>query len=1177
MAAALVAAASWLLGTVAAQGPAPAEGLANVERRLASGEFAGARAELTLVADALTAPTRAAVTEDVPLLQRLGEAALEVGEAAIARAAFRRCVAMPAGDEPAQFRARLGLAAAILAAAEFASALEMLEREVAAAATLFPSPHADAAQARMLLSRARRRLGDAGPSLELAREALRAFEAALPPDDRRVSIARANLAEALLDTGDVRGALAHAEPAYEDLAAALPEGALELGIARAILGRTLARSREFGRAMALFRENLDALQRSMPADHIHVLQARLNVANGLPANDPERLALAGQALDGYLRTLGAEHFYTQNARLAVAGAHAIAGRWASARPLVTEAVRVLQRDFPRHRMTLTARQNALEVLDHLERPHELARAREDLLREFAARFPPDHPELQSARLQLALSQRRAGALSAAAATLESAIAITESVDLLAELATVRTELGDLPAALSLLERVLERSREVPRLQRLAARQDVAALRVSFDGERALELQQQIVDELADDEGSPLLPRALANLAAMKGQLGDPRGALELQRRVVALLGDGDGDEPARLRARGNLAESLGRAGDPAAAAAALRPVVAAWQARPDGAFESAVLRANLAFWTAEAGDVVAAQELVREALAAIAAAGRDADPAVPDCLRRAVQVALRAGDRAETARLARQWAAAVRSRLLGNALSPRESLGWLANHDDVVDVLAALACGTAGQPADASFVADWLATVEVARSAVAGQGRARWRRLPEDVRHRLERLEDEMAAAAAAVAASSRAGGTLREAVEASDRAQREHAAFVQQLGGDVASPSGAVDWRGLPPTVGAVALRAFTPRSARGEALGPPVLAALVVARDLAPRCLQLGDFARLQAMAADLERNGMRSAAWVELRALVLDPIRAALPAATELVLAVDGALQSVPWDALELADGRLVGAALRIRLVPSLGELGGAAAVSGERTEARLFVCGGIDYGTPTVVDAAASGSRASTFAALPATRDEIAAIVAVGGAAEPPMAMASLGGAHAGKQRVIAELRTSTLVHLATHGYFDAGLAGPGAGDGLLPRIAPQVLCGLALSGANRGPDAAGRHPGIVTAEELAALDLSGCELVVLSACEGAVGALVRGRGLASLRGALRAAGARCVVAASWRVGDEATSALMTDFYRRLLQQPAAARDVPAALWQARMAARERGAEFRDWAGWTVLGR
>ena len=73
MAAALVA-ASGLLGTVAAQGPAPAEGLANVERRLASGEFAGARADLTLVADAMTAPTRAAVPEDAPLLQQIGRA-----------------------------------------------------------------------------------------------------------------------------------------------------------------------------------------------------------------------------------------------------------------------------------------------------------------------------------------------------------------------------------------------------------------------------------------------------------------------------------------------------------------------------------------------------------------------------------------------------------------------------------------------------------------------------------------------------------------------------------------------------------------------------------------------------------------------------------------------------------------------------------------------------------------------------------------------------------------------------------------------------------------------------------------------------------------------------------------------------------------------------------------------
>ena len=135
-------------------------------------------------------------------------------------------------------------------------------------------------------------------------------------------------------------------------------------------------------------------------------------------------------------------------------------------------------------------------------------------------------------------------------------------------------------------------------------------------------------------------------------------------------------------------------------------------------------------------------------------------------------------------------------------------------------------------------------------------------------------------------------------------------------------------------------------------------------------------------------------------------------------------------------------------------------------------------------------------------------------------------------------------------------------------------------GWALAGANRPEDAGGRAPGLITAEELAALDLSGCELVVLSACDTNVGERRAGQGVASLQMALQMAGARSAITSLWKVPDEATEELMLDFYRRLWVEK---KPKWQALWEAKMKLRdavdERGQPryaTRDWAAWVLTG-
>jgi CHAT domain-containing protein/tetratricopeptide (TPR) repeat protein len=149
-----------------------------------------------------------------------------------------------------------------------------------------------------------------------------------------------------------------------------------------------------------------------------------------------------------------------------------------------------------------------------------------------------------------------------------------------------------------------------------------------------------------------------------------------------------------------------------------------------------------------------------------------------------------------------------------------------------------------------------------------------------------------------------------------------------------------------------------------------------------------------------------------------------------------------------------------------------------------------------------------------------------------------------GVDARKKAVLAgSLAGYRVVHFATHGRLEPDR--------------PQ-LSFLALSrfdGEGREVDGAGA----LYAHEIYGLDLP-AELVVLSACDTALGREVRGEGLVSgLPRAFLHAGAARVLVSLWEVGDPSTAELMTVFYRALIGRglpPARALQVAqTALWRA----------------------
>jgi CHAT domain-containing protein len=356
----------------------------------------------------------------------------------------------------------------------------------------------------------------------------------------------------------------------------------------------------------------------------------------------------------------------------------------------------------------------------------------------------------------------------------------------------------------------------------------------------------------------------------------------------------------------------------------------------------------------------------------------------------------------------------------------------------------------------------------------------------------------------------------------------------------------------------------------------GPPVLVDLGTTDTLTAT---LDDWRKSIAGKGDGHGRGDPAA---ELRRRLWQPLEKAIGDARLILVSPDGVLGKFPFAALPgskadsyLIEERQVAMVAVPQLLPELLCPPAAAVHGGANDKAaesvRLLLVGDADFGAapaqPSTELASRSAARGlrhgavGSFSreAIQASRGEVLAV-------RDSFEQRYRGGKARllrGQQATEAAFRQQAprchYLHLATHGFFappelksalgpaklkqdneaDRPESDPLGREGI-SGFHPGLLSGLALAGANRVPQP-GEDDGILTALEVAELDLRKVDLAVLSACETGLGETAGGEGLLGLQRAFQVSGARTVVATLWKVDDEWTRKLMERFYENLWQK------------------------------------
>lgn len=837
-------------------------------------------------------------------------------------------------------------------------------------------------------------------------------------------------------------------------------------------------------------------------------------------------------------------------------------------------------------------------------------------------FPDDHPALAPYLRQAALARTALGDLAEARNLRLRALELTEAAlppchrDLLIsvnDLAISNVFFGDYIGARRLFERALTSSRTclgpTHSLTATALGNLGEILKELGDLREAESMQRQAITAWIANRGPthPFVALAIEGLGDILDAQGRFTEAIAEYDRASAIRAKGSSPDPAIARLLGSRARVLSQQRrftaalrDLDRAAAMLRTVSAVEVPGAEMQAQLELLRGQI---EERLGNVQRARAAYAAALAMREEVYEPSHPLVAEARASMARVEAASGATAQAIRQALEADATSRDHLRRTVryLSERQALDYVSLRPQALDLAIALAADANDQRAafDALIRSRGLVLDELAARAQAGHDDPA---VAPDVMKRFISARQRYANLTVQSLRETVPRDRLDAARDEAESAERLVAEQSVAARAERAQASAGVD-QVLAALPAKAALVAFVRYQAPVMAARPPSASYGAFVVDADRRMLtfvKIGTAARVDALVASWRaeasrRNGTGMvAAGVALRRSVWDPVAAVSGNASRIFIVPDGALSLVSFAALprstrgylveddrvlhELSTERdlLVSAD---RAPSSSALIVGGPAFAGNRPTTQTAMRAGIDC----------RGARPLAFTELPGARveaREVSSLWAQTGSQQ----VVVLSGADATETAVKEALSRRRVIHLATHGFFfgdgcERRAPGARAVGGVVGASAPAALVrnplslsGLAFAGANRHVPGA-TDDGILTAEEIASLDLSGTEWAVLSACDTGLGQIRSGEGVLGLRRAFQIAGARTVIMSLWSVDDQATRLWMQALYEarltRHLDTADSVRAASIAMLTQRRAAHQSTHPFY-WAAFVAAG-